>query len=242
MQRPNGAFAALLLFFLMGPASFKLCGQTRETPPHDDSDWWSITGSQDKGKILKAQNREIASANFRILGVDLREDAVARLGKKLGKTPIVNRGDASTGRTQACYCSSSKPPTLLIAEEGEVNSAFYLFSDPTPWNGRDLCSRSSQVSRNVQTASGLHLGQTLDQVIKILGEPSERSRSELTYFLSVRKKTAPDAAARCRLQYHDSSDEDLHEECDAYDLTLFIRAKFAHSELVYLGVSAAETD
>jgi hypothetical protein len=243
MVRGYGISTVGLLLLLIGLPSFRLGGQAREVPPHDNSDWWSITGSSDEGEAVKIQNREIAVANFRVLGIDLHEDAVARLGKKLGETPIIGRGDASTGREQACYMSSEmRPPTFLIVEEGEVNSAFYLFNDATPWNGRDLCTRSKQISRTVQTASGLHLGQTPEHVIKILGKPSKRKESELSYFLRVKKRTSPDALARCRSQHSELNDKELHEDCDTYDLTVFISAKFAHSELVYLGVSTAETD
>lgn len=212
-----------------------------QTSPNDSSDWWSITGSLGDEGDGTIQNREIAGGNFQILGVDLREDAIARLEKRLGKTPVVNRGDASTGRAQACYLSSSKPPTFLVAEEGEVNYAFYLFNDAAPWNGRELCTRSTKISHDVQTASGLHLGQTPEQVSKILGKPSRRTPNELSYVLEVRKGPTPDALARCRSQHPELNGNEIPENCVTYDLTVVIRARFAHAKLVYLVVSTSET-
>jgi hypothetical protein len=241
MVRRFGRFAAGLLLllafwghpFLRGQADYLI---------HDNSDWWSITGSTDDVGEMKTQDRELPRANFHVLGVDLSEYAVTRIQKRLGQTPIISRGDASTGREQACYRSSPEPATYLIAEEGEVNSAFYLFNESAPWNGRELCKRLKLVSGSIGTDSGVHLGQAPEQVMTILGKPSKRSQSEIIYFLAAKEKTSPDASARCRAQYPEMSLEELRENCDVYDLTVFIRARFVHARLVYLGVSVAETD
>lgn len=224
-----------MLLPLIGLFSFRLAGQARQISPDDNSDWWSITGPAGEEVTETIQSREVADANFQILGVDLRQDAIARLEKRLGRTPTVARGDGGESREQACYRSpEEESPTFLIAEEGEVNYAFYLFNDVTPWNGRDICTRSGEISREVRTASGLHLGQTPEQVIKILGKPSRRRTNELSYLLEVNKGTAPDALARCRSRYPDLT-------CATYDLTVVIRARFVHAKLVYLAVSTTET-
>ena len=235
MKLKHGRSAVWVLLPLFGLFSSRLAGQARQISPDDNSDWWSITGPAGEEVTDAAQNRELARANFQILGVDLREDAIARLEKSLGKTPIVTRGDGGESREQACYRSpQEESPTFVIAEEGEVNYAFYLFNDATPWNGRDLCTKSGKISRGVQTAAGLHLGQTPEQVVKILGKPSRRTPNELSYVLEVSKGTAPDALARCRSRYPELT-------CATYDLTIVIRARFAHAKLVYLVVSATET-
>lgn len=242
MEPKHRSSAVWLVLLIIGLFSFRLGGQARQISPDDNSDRWSITGPAGDAGAGTIQNREIADANFLVLGVDFRENAVARLKKRLGKTPIVARGDASTSREQACYRSpQEQSPTFLIAEEGEVNYAFYLFNDSTPWNGRDLCTPSREISREVQTASGLHLGLTQEQVIKILGKPSRRTANELSYLLEVTKRTAPDALARCRSQHSEPNSNEISEACVTYDLTVFIRAKFAHAKLVYLVVSTTET-
>ena len=236
-----GRFAAGLFVLLALWGHPFLRGQADHLP-HDDSDWWSITGSTDDVGEMRIQDRELPRTSFRVLGVDLSEDAVTRIQRRLGQTQTISRGDASTGREQACYRSSPEPATYMIAEEGEVNSAFYLFNEGAPWNGRELCKRSELVSGSIGTDSGVHLGQSPEQVTTILGRPSRRSQSEIIYFLSTKKETPPDAAARCRAQHPEQSPEELHEDCDVYDLTVYIRARFVHARLVYLGVSVAETD
>jgi hypothetical protein len=235
--------AIWLLPIIIGLFSFRLGSQARQISPDDNSDWWSITGPAGDAGAGTIQNRELVGTNFRILGVDLRENAVARLEMRLGKTPVVVRGDASTSREQACYRSPQEnSSTFLIAEEGEVNYAFYLFDDSTTWNGRDLCTPSRAISREVQTASGLRLGLTQGQVIKILGKPSRRTPDELSYVLEVTKRPAPDMPARCRPGHPEPNIGELSKSCLTYDLTVFIRARFAHAKLVYLVASTTETN
>jgi len=240
MTRQPGVSALGLLFLLFAAHSIGMSGQA--TSANDDSDWWSILRSPEEPIGGKFQQREIANANFRITGVFLRDYSLEAIERVMGVAPTTGRGDASTGREQACYVSSDAAhPTYLIFEQGEVNAAFYLFSETTPWNGRNLCVSSKRVSTNVRTNSGLHLAQTPEEVVKILGEPSERRGDALYYLLHVEKKTPPDQFARVRAQHPELSEKQLHDDYDRYDLTVFICAKFRRSSMVYLAVSVAET-
>jgi hypothetical protein len=77
----------------------------------------------------------------------------------LGKATVVERGDASTGRSQICYSSLGKQSkTYLMFEKGEVNDSFYLFKGGPDWKGSKLCTASNLVTTNLSTASGLRLG------------------------------------------------------------------------------------
>ena len=226
------------LLLLIGMCSVTLDGQISSGErPSDNSDWWSSTRSPEG-----IQYREIADANLQIVGVNLRSDIFQTIYERLGHATVVQRGDSSTWREQVCYVDFSVPySTYLIFEHGEVNSSFYLFSEAIPWNGRDLCARSKKPLGILETASGLHLGQTPKQVVGILGQPSERRENELRYFFEVKRKTPPDALARARVQHPELSEKQFHDDYDTYDLTVFIYAKFANSEMIYLGVSTAET-
>jgi len=232
------AFGFLILF--LRTHWLEMHGQA--APANDDSDWWSITRLPDDEIHVKIQQREISNANFRIAGVNLRDYSLQVISKVLGATPTTERGDASTGREQACYVSSDAAhPTYLIFEEGEVNSAFYLFSETTSWNGRDRCVRSKRVSRSIMTESGLCLGQTPEQVAKILGKPSERRGNALYYLLHVKKKTPLDQLTKIRTQHPELSDKEFYDDYGRYDFTVYICAKFDHAAMIYLGISVAET-
>ena len=78
----------------------------------DRSDWWSIANEKSYGPDVKPSNQEIDAKNFTIAGIQL-DSGLKILAKKLGRAPVVVRGDASTSRHQICY----KP-----AEPSKINS------------------------------------------------------------------------------------------------------------------------
>jgi hypothetical protein len=205
----------------------------------DNSDWWSVTKSNDQQADLdKFQNREIADENFIIQGVDIRKGALSQADAQLGDASIVSRSNASAGRGQKCYTSKDK--VFLIFEEGEVNSVFYLFSDFTPWNGVKLCSRSATLSRNAATASGLQLGLTEQDVIQILGQPTTRRSNDLQYMLKFKKTTSPEKLDQLRNENAGLGEKEFQDKFGSYDVTVFIRVKFSHSKMEYLAVSESE--
>jgi len=114
--------------------------------------------------------------NFQILGLKLNDEIFGKASAKLGKATIVQRGDASTGRSQICYSSPGKRGKIyVIFEKGEVNDAFYMFSGGPDWQGSDLCINSNLITSSLSTASGLRLGQTVAQVRGILGKTEHSS-------------------------------------------------------------------
>lgn len=188
------------------------------------------------------QEREISEKNFRILGIDLTDGMFAAAATKLGKMQILQRGDASSGRSQACFVSTQgSRKVFLIFEQGEVNFAFYVFFDARPWNGMDRCTPSYSVSASLTTASGLHLGQSPVEVKAILGEPSASRSNELIYALHVQKKTSAEDFDRARANNPNMTDADLHANFDFYDLSVGIVAKFTNGKLTFLSVSKSET-
>jgi hypothetical protein len=224
-------------------AFVQLTGLSQTGPRYDDSDWWSMIRSESADDPVKTQSREAARASVSVLGVDLREDSIKRLARRLGKVDTVSRGDASTAREQACYRSADgAPSTYLIAEEGEVNSDFYLLRDPKPWAGQDICKRTNAISGATRTDSGIHLGMSQIALIQILGTPSSRGPERISYSFGVRKPARKSDSVKCRLQNPRLSEGELHEDCDEYDLSQLIDARFEGDKLVYFGASTSETD
>ena len=227
-----------LCFLLPGRAA-----QTDDTVRlYENSDWWSIRQRSDSEESIKTQERELARPNFQVLGVNLGETMISRAAAKLGKATVIERGDASTGRQQACYASpASQGKMYLIFEEGEVGYTFYLFVGGPAWEGADRCIPSKAISRSLATASGLHLGQTPAQVMAILGKPTRQRENELVYSFLVKKKTSPQDLKEARKRYPDMSDKDFQESFGYYDLGTGVVAKFADSKLIYLAVSKVES-
>lgn len=234
------------LFATLAFSFIPLTGPASQTVPSnyypDNSDWWSELRASDVEESAGMQEREISEKNFRILGIDLTDGMFAAAATKLGKTQILQRGDASSGRSQACFVSNQgSRKVFLIFEQGEVNFAFYVFLDTRPWNGMDRCTPSSSVSANLTTASGLHLGQSPVEVKAILGEPSASRSNELIYALHVQKKTSAEDFDRARANNPNMTDADLHANFDFYDLGVGIVAKFTNGKLTFFSISKSET-
>jgi hypothetical protein len=168
----------------------------------DNSDWWSrqviFTNLDLSAPSTNLQLREPKPSNFQIGGVALGNlgDAVSQ---QFGKATNVVRGDAAYARGQTCYISDGLPQVHLIFEgDGEgFGSSFYLFEDGPNWTGSDFCAKSSRVSANLQTASGVRLGATPSQVQSILGNPSTVLPDRLVYVFEVERKNSNQQNASC---------------------------------------------
>jgi hypothetical protein len=218
---------ALLLMFVISiscSATFAqtLNDETTNAKRGDDSDWWSITRVFDKSNI-KPEKRLPAASNFVVLGIRLEDnDEAAHIIAKLGQTTFVSRGDAAIGRFQACYVSENSPRVYLIFEQGELDSAFYLFSGGPDWHGTDWCAKSQLISSGLKTGSGLALGQTRSQVEAILGKPTAIRTDLWVYSGEVLVKPA----GRSESYYVDTE----------------IDVRFSTDRLTYLGVMKSEVE
>jgi hypothetical protein len=242
-RRTRAAAGTILLATIFASLSVAHAGQSNaKVYTGDDSDWWSGLRSSVSVASFEPEKRELANSNFQILGINLDDKVLEQAAAKLGKTIMIQRGDASTGRLQACYVSTGSPDKVhLIFERGEVDDSFYLFSDGPDWDGSKNCLPSSSVSRNLMTASGLHLGQSPSEVIAILGKSTQRRPNELIYSFSVQKKTPARDLQRIRRQQPELSEKELRDDYGTYDLGVGVDAKFAHSRLIFLAVSKSET-
>jgi hypothetical protein len=217
-----------------------LIAQSSNTPDHvylrDSSDWWSPFT---RAGNVQPQQTDTPDVNFRILGVALDEDGFSKIPTKLGKTTEVSRGDASTGRRQFCYASVDNE-LHLVFEKGELDYSFYLFSGGPKWKGSEYCLTSSLVSRDLSTASGLHLGMSPADMEAILGKPNAATGTALIYSRSTRKETSKEDLKKIR----ESSPNMSEAELSSYrfsDLDVSIEARFAKSKLIYLGIAKSES-
>lgn len=156
----------------------------------DNSDWWSEIakgeGGEPPGDISRASP---SPHNFEILGIsvwgfDLHWPNPAT--RVLGRATVVERGDASGGRSQVCYDSVPRSEaTKLIFETGECANSFYLFDGGQPFSGTDRCQSSKLVTNDLKTTSGLGLGMTREEIRKILGPPVVVHGDSFTYKYNV---------------------------------------------------------
>lgn len=212
----------------------------------DNSDWWStlvsFTNLRLDAPSTNLQRRYPMPSNFQIDGVTLGTEPEKTASKQFGKATQVVRGDGAYVRTQTCYVSTSPRPVHLIFEEdGEgFGSSFYLFDEGPNWNGSDRCAKSSHISINLRTASGLRLGATPSEVQAILGKPSTASSDRLVYVFEVRRKTTATALEQVRRANPNLSDAELRDSFGFNYLHAYIEARFLNSRLTYLAVTKSE--
>jgi len=240
--------------------ALSLCGRSNThggaqakmpTPLHDNSDWWSSLRTLDSDEGIPNEGigpeaREFRPAVFTVLGILLGEKLFTRAAAVLGPVEQVQRGDAATGRIQACYVSPGNGEKIyLIFEQGELDFSFYLFAAGPPWYGSDRCAHSARIRRGVTTGAGLRLGQTPAEIIAILGRPTKRLANELIYSFLVEKPLSPKDLARAFAESRGTvpqlSKEQFKKEYGNYDLCEYVDARFAAGRLFYLAVSRLES-
>src|SRR5580658_4647166 len=91
------------LAILLLPVALLSQNTSQDVTIYDNSDWWSIIRDDANEETLKPDEKDVQASNFRILGITVGSDELDAIQAKLGKTAVVTRGDASTGRSQICY-------------------------------------------------------------------------------------------------------------------------------------------
>jgi len=231
------ALSVLFFFFLL------LCSVAGDQTVRlkDHSDWWSINNESFHPQNVKPKSEDIDARSFQILGIALGSSENMRLAARLGEVTAVERGDASTGRLQACYSSAGNSQRVYaIFEFGEDTSNFYLFTGGADWIGSRFCLKTKRVSLDTATASGLRLGMSRAQLEAILGKADYASGGRLVYFRDVQRKATAAQFERQRKEYPAQlSDEVAHKWFDFYEDEMYIEARFVASKLSYLAVSTS---
>jgi hypothetical protein len=231
---------------LLAISALPIFGQTNsKVAPARNTDSIAITES---GRKLRSQHGELAKGNFQIAGVDLAnwgsdpsEDAFRVVSSVLGKIETQATGDAGDYDESACYRPlDTSDNTRLFFGKGEVAFYFTLASNNSSLKPRQHCHPSSKVYKSLATASGLHLGQTSELVIAILGLPTRHSHQNhsdfLVYDSETRKKTSAKDLARLRQLYPGYTEKELLRDYEFYDLSETIRVKFVDDQLAEITV------
>ncbi len=218
----------------------------------NNSDWWSLinpSSPNDLPNDIKPLKRKISDSNCQILGVKLgvKDDQPMynRIMAKLGRATVVARGDAHYSRAQVSYVSTkNKDNVYLVFEEGEMDTSFYVFTGERSWKGSNYAASSALISGTMATASGLHLGQSPEQIIAILGKPNFRNKSELYYsFLSkvkIPEKDLKKSWQKYRTYNQNMSYEQYRQFYEFESHSVVILTRFDASKLIYLAVSRSD--
>jgi hypothetical protein len=209
----------------------------------DRSDWWSLNNEKEPGLNVELLEKRFDTNNFKILGLSLEKLDFDQVAAKLGKATVVQRGDASYSRSQACYVSGLGSDGIhVIFEAGEGGSStVYIFRGGPDWRGSDLCVTSNRVSADLTTGTGLRLGLSRPEVETILGKPDFAVGDRVAYCREFQKKATEEEFAKSRQEYPTPlSDKVAHEKFDFVPVTIQIEARFKNLELNYLFVSTIQ--
>jgi hypothetical protein len=245
-----GKGALILGIFIAIPIA-RFHGQNKpQVAPAAKSDSIDI---DENGNNVRVQEREIPGTNFRIAGVDLAasEDLFDQVTRILGKTEDEASNDDDF-RDEVCYSSAAPHDTTHLSfGQGNVEQFFVLSSDDSAWAWKIPCRPSVKITRDLATSSGLHLGQTQEQVIAILGLPTSHDRNmksgmdEMSYDLKTEKKLSPQELApylQDELKHNPKVDQSAWIKNNGfYSLWISVDASFRNDHLISLRILWSET-
>jgi hypothetical protein len=211
-------------------------GSICNTYLYDNSDWWSqIPDERAACEPNATLVRPSADrADFQILGISVWRGSdrwLRSIVRKLGTATILERGDASVGRAQVCYRSATPSERVkLVFEQSECAEGIYLFVDGKPFVGSDRCVPTMLVDRQLKTPTGLGIGLSRAQVLKILGRPSCRNTDSFVYAYSVMLKKTKENLEEEQKDFPNYSPDPDYED----DLSILIRFRKGRSWYFYL--------
>ena len=245
---PREFVISLLVGLIVGPPCPVIGQQKFEVAPAQKSDSFV---TDESGRKMRIQIGEMANTNFQIAGVNLAstEEALKQASRILGPAVPYETGDAANSDVRTCYRpAETTDRTRLYFHQGEVDEWFVLSMGVPTWERNTSCHPSMKISKNTGTASGLHLGQSQQDVIAILGLPTRRSHNASTdwdfmaYDFQIRKKASKQELDQAREQNPSTGEQELEKNYGFYDLSETIEAKFVNNRLNSLDVHWLTTD
>ncbi len=145
------------------------------------------------------KTRRISPGNFEILGITLGQTDEADLARILGPAQAVQTKDPE--EAVRCYVSSGADKTVLEVQDwvGTVVE-FRLFQDPARTLGN--CAATPRVSNLVATGSGLKLGMSRGEVIRLIGKPTKDRKEVYIYESSFERPLTVEEEQRAKRSYH----------------------------------------
>jgi hypothetical protein len=144
---------------------------------------------------LPAQSggRDLPDGFRSVAGVTLNRDDAATVRSKLGNTRERQIGTGHDLYISWCYVSAEAPRVLLelmsdASDMGTPSRALNVIRLRTGTHAadRDGCA-SLPASATLSTPAGLHLGQPVTQIEKLLGAPSRRAADSVIYYFDAKE-------------------------------------------------------
>jgi hypothetical protein len=126
------------------------------------------------------------AGNLNVLGLTLGRSTLADVQAKFGKSVTRKRSREEEAAEELCYVSAGHDQTKVVFEAGFSGGWKELDGFKVLAGGVGLlcyrqCPTASQVTREVQTEAGLKLGMTREQLVALLGTPTQVRGNQVSF-------------------------------------------------------------
>lgn len=191
---------------------------------------------------VRAQNssRQDFSAHLSLLGFNLEKSTLADVGKELGAS---NPGGCSSeveAEKIVCYVSDGPNKTRVLFQSGfsggwSILDGFKVTSLGLPAACHLRCKVTDKVVRDVRTPGGLRLGLAREDLVALLGDPTETKGDKLTFQRTSKRPMTSDEIARTK------KTSDVSVESPYYDVQDTIVVVIGDSKVVEFEVQRIVT-
>jgi hypothetical protein len=183
----------------------------------------------------KKHHEILDDSHLTILGFTVGKHSLLDVQGILGETGLLPRKEHAPDKI--CYVSDDDlDGTIVVFEAGPLGgwqylTAFRVISNKTDFEHVDLCRKSTLVSKNIMTKSGIKLGMSRKELNSILGEPSKEIDNNFFYIYYFQRKMTDE-----ELIYFGKNIQHLY-----IDVFSTVQATFLDSELIEISFSKVES-
>ncbi len=175
------------------------------------------------------RHEEIDSGHITVLGVTAGARTIEWVMAKLGNAVPFNRGTKERPLMAICYASNiDNTRVLFVAGPRGVRdqiTEIQLISEDVRFDDAPRCVRTTYVSKDIATGSGLKLGMTPAEIKALLGPPTDESPGFLGYEFHVERRLTEAEVERIEKRWPDVRKYPYH------DVSSSVEARFAGKRL-----------
>lgn len=165
------------------------------------------------------------TGNIELLGLTLGKNTLADVQAKFGASPTRRCSREEEAADELCYESAGKDRTKVVFEAGfsggwtQLDGFKVIAGDLEPRCYRQ-CPKAGQISAEVRTAAGLRLGMTREELIALLGTPTQIRGKRLRFQWQSRLAMTKEEKEAESKTYKSPVTDAYYDVQDTIDVTL----------------------
>lgn len=183
--------------------------------------------------------RLLEKSHQTILGLEILKNSLSDVAKHFGNTTQAPMEGFTHGEGICISSSRSNDQTKIVFVKIPVADlhGFVLFTGKSSIKPPNHCKPSEAVHKDIATLSGIRLGMTKEEMMKIFGKPYSKTNNNLQYRFEIRRKFRPrEWFEKYRAENKDADPEDLY----TYVRT-DLKIEFRDDKIVAYTVSTTDT-